>query len=290
MDGVIAAAMENAKKRASVSGTTTDVSENFTPPPQNRSESTARKPRPAGVSSVEPAPSATLPDTIVPAVATADSDSVVAPAKVRTRKSRVGALPFTRESGSSFLVSNAHPSPDDDSPASQPLLNRGNKPDDLPGSRSKRPPMSSPVSATSVLLSAPPPNQKAIKKTSPATTQPEESTSSEDEDSLTPKKRPAPISDPDDELDAFLHAPTHPSQKSVLEELPSDSEDEEEEVEREDVEVDEEDEAPKSKWRGHGQLGVMGRTGNSSDDDSDSESVAAGPSVKADQVGETDYV
>ena len=271
MDGVIAAAMENAKKRASTSGTTTDVSENFTPPPQNKSESTARKPRLADASSLEPASSATLLDTIAPAPTTVESDSVATRRKVRTGNLRAGASPPLRDSDNSSLVSRIHHSLRGNSPAVPSLLKN--------------------VGKSSAPLTTPPPNQKAMEKPPPAETQPEEeSTSSEGEGSATPKKKPALVSDPDDELDTFLHAPTHPSQKSVLEELPSDSEDEEEEVEREDMEVDEEDEAPKSKLSGHGRLKVTVRAGSSSDDDSDSESVAVDVLVEANQVGTAGYV
>ena len=249
MDGVIAAAMEDAKKRTSSGGTTTDVSENLTPPPQNKSGPAVRKPRLADTSSVGAASSATLLDA---APIIVNSDPVAARKEVRTRKSR------------------AEPSLSQGDSGSYSLLKNGDKP--------------------STQLTAPPPNQKAMKKSPLAKTQSEEeSTSSEGEDS-TPKKKPAPVSDPDDELDAFLHAPTHPSQKSVLEELPSDSEDEEEEVEREDMEVDEEDKTPKSKVFGRGQSKMVARGGNSSDDDSDSESVAADALMKANQVGTTSYM
>lgn len=281
MDDVIAAAM---RKHASASGTTTDVSENLTPPPQNKSESTVREPRLADASSLEPASSTTLLDTTP---TTVDPDSVVPLTKVRIRKSqRAGVLPFPRESNSS-PVSNTHHSLNDDSPALPPLLKSRDKPSNLSRSRPKRP--SSPVSTTSAPLASLPPNQKAIKKPSPTTTQPEESTSSEGEDSVTPKRKPAPVSDPDDELDAFLHAAAHPSQKSVLEELPSDSEDEEDEVEREDMEVDEEEEASKFKWSGHGQSKVMGGIVDS-DDDSDSESVTVDALAEAAQVGRVSYM
>ena len=273
MDDVIAAAM---KRHASACGTTTDVSENFTPPPQNKSESTVRKPRVADASSLEPASSATLPGAAPLTPTTVDPDSVGTRTKARTRKPHTGMLPFPRNSDSSPSVSNVR-SLDDGTPALPSLLR----------SRSKRP--NSPALAKSAPLAAPPPNQKTIKKPSPATTQLEESTS-EDEDSVTPKQKPAPVSDPDDELDAFLHAPTHPSQKSVLEELPSDSEDEEEEVEREDMEVDEEEDTLRSKWSGHGQLKVAAGVVDSSDDDSDSESVTAEALMKATQVGRASYV
>ena len=284
MDDVIAAAM---KRHASACGTTTDVSENFTPPPQNKSESTVRKPRVADASSLEPASSATLPGAAPLTPTTVDPNSVVTRTKARTRKSHAGMLPFPRNSDSSPSVSNVR-SLDDSTPALPSLLRSGDKPTNLPRGRSKRP--NSPALAESAPFAAPPPNQKAIKKPSPATTQPEESTSSEDEDSATPKQKPAPVSDPDDELDAFLHAPTHPSQKSVLEELPSDSEDEEEEVERENMEVDEEEDALRSKWSGHGQLKVAAGVVDSSDDDSDSESVTAEALMKATQVGRASYV
>jgi len=286
MDGVIAAAMEVAKQRTSVSGTTTDVSENFTPPPQNRSESTAKKPGLADASSLEPASSATLLDAFVPSVKTVDSDSVAAPKKARARKSRTGALPPLVGRDNSSLVSNVHHSLDGDPPPLPPLLKNGDGVSGLPGSQPKRLPTTSPVSAERAPLAAPPPNQKAVKAPPLAETQPEEeSSSSEDDDSATPKKKPAPVSDPDDELDAFLHAPTHPSQRSVLEELPSDSEDEEDEVEREDMEVDEEDEAPKPKRSGHGQSKVMVKTRSSSDDVSDPESVVIDTLGKPVQVG-----
>ena len=268
MNGVIAAAMEDAKKRASTSGTTTDVSESFTPPPQNKSESTVRKPRLVDAPSLEPASSTTLLDITAPEPTSVGPDSISSRTKARTRKSREKALPFLKDD--STQVSSDHRSIGDDSPVLPSLIKNGDK-------------LSTP-------LTAPPPNQKAVKKFSPAGTQPEEeSTSSEGEDSATPKKKLAPVSDPDDELDAFLHAPTHPSQKSVLEELPSDSEDEDEEEEREDMEVDEEDEAPRSKLSGHAQLKVMARVGSSSDD-SDSDSVAADALVKADRVGTTGCV
>ena len=287
MDGVIAAAMENAKKRASTSGTTTDVSENLTPPPQNKSESTVRKPRLTDASSLEAASSKTLLDTTAPAPATVDSDSVVARTKGGIGKPRAGALPFLKGSHSSPPASNVYHSLYGSSPALPPLLKNGDNSSQPTESRLKHPSMSSPVPAT-----APPPNQKAIRKPLPTKTPPEErpESTSEDEDSATPKKKPGPVSDPDDELDAFLHAPAHPSQRSVLDELPSDSEDEEEEVEREDMEVDEEDEVPKSKRSGHGQLKVAVRTGSSSDDDSDSVSVVSDALVKANQVGRTSCV
>lgn len=266
MDGVIAAAMEDAKKRAS-SGGTTDVSENFTPPPQNKFESTIRKSRLADASSLEAASSATLLDTVP---ITAGSGSAIARKKVRTSKSHAEASPYLRNRGSSSLVPSVQDNLRDNSPALSSLSKKGGKP--------------------SVPLTAPPPNQRAMKKPSPVETLlGEASTSSEDEDS-TPKKKPAAVSDPDDELDVFLHAPTHPSQKSVLEELPSGSDDEEEEVEREDMEIDEEDGASKSKGSGHGQLKVMARTASSSDDDSDSESVTADALVKANQVGTVNYM
>ena len=266
MDGVIAAAMEVAKKRAS-SGGTTDVSENFTPPPQNKFESTIRKSRLADASSLEAASSATLLDTVP---ITASSGSVTARKKARTGKSHAEASPYLRNSGSSSLVPSVQDNLRDNSPALSSLSKKGGKP--------------------SVPITAPPPNQKAIKGHSPVETQlGDASTSSEDEDS-TPKKKPAPVSDPDDELDAFLHAPAHPSQKSVLEELPSDSEDEEEEVEREDMEIDEGNGAPKAKGSVHGKLKVMARAGSSSSNDSDSDSVTADALVKANQVGTANYM
>jgi hypothetical protein len=259
MDMVIAAGLEEERKFAS-SGRTTDVSENFTPPPQNKSESTARKPRVADASSLEATSSATLLDA---APITVNSDSVTARKNVKTGKSRPQPSPSQRDNDSSSLVSSAHHSYVGDSPALQSLIKNGDKP--------------------GTLLTAPPPNQKAMKKVLLAKTQPEEeSTSSGDEDS-TPKTKPPPLSDPDDELDVFLHATTHQSQKSVLELLPIDSEDEEEEVEREDMELDEEDEVPNLKGFGHGHS--MARAGSSDDDDSDSESVDTNALVKANQVG-----
>jgi len=287
MDGVIAAAMGVAKQRtsASASGTTTDVSETFTPPPQDKSESTARKSGLAETSSLEPASSTTLLDAFVPAVKTVDSGSVAAPKKAIVRKSRTGVLPSLVDRDSISLVSNVQHSLNDRPPL-PPLLTDGDKSSDLPDNRSKRLPTVPAVSVTKAQLAAPPPNQKAVKAPSPTEAQPEEeSTSSEEEDSTTPKKKPAPVSDPDDELDAFLHAPTHPSQRSVLDELPSDSEDDEEEAEREDMEVDEEDEAPKPKRSGHGQLKAMVKARSSSSDDSDPESVVVDTLVKAAQVG-----
>ena len=263
MDGVIAAAMEDAKKRASSGGTGTDVSESFTPPPQKKFESTVREPRLVDASSLEPASSATLLDATQ---TTVDSDSIAVRTKVRTRKSRKEAAPFLIDSDSSSMAPNAHRGVDGDSPTLTPLLKKGGK--------------------SSTPLTAPPPNQKAMKKPLLAEKQPEEESISSEDEYSTPKKKPAPISDPNDELDAFLHAPAHPSQRSVLEELPSDSEDEEEEVEREDMEVDEEDEDPKSKLSRRGQLKVkvMARAGGSSDDDSDSESVDDDVLVNASQV------
>ena len=285
MDGVIAAAMEDAKQRSSASGTTTDVSENFTPPPQNKSESTARKSRLADASSLEPASSATLLDAFVPTVKTVDSGSVAAPKKMRGGKSRTGTFPSLVDSDSTSLVSNVHHSLDKDPPPLPPSPQNGDKSSYLPGNQSKRL-QTSPVSAARAKPTAPPPNQKAVKTPLPAETRPEgDSTPPGEEDFATPKKRPAPVSDPDDELDAFLHAPAHPSQRSVLDELPSDSEEDEEEVEREDMEMDEEDEAPKSKRSGHGRLGVVVKTRSSSDDDTDPESVAVDTPVNAVQVG-----
>lgn len=264
---VIAAAVENAKKWASSGGTATDVSENLTPPPRNESESTVRKPGLADASSLDAASSATLLDAAPIAIS---SDSVAARKKARTRKPYPEPSLSQNDSDNSYLVSNVHHSHDGDSPALQSLVKNGDKP--------------------STSLTTPPPNQTATKEALPAKTQPEEeSTSSEDEGS-TPKKKPAPVSNPDDELDAFLHAPTHPSQKSVLEELPSDSEDEEEDAEREDMEVDEEDEVPNSKRFGHGHSNVMARVGSSSDDDSDSESAATDVLVKANQVGTAHFM
>lgn len=261
MDGVIAAAMEDAKKRAS-SGGTTDVSETFTPPPQNKFESTIRKPRLADAPSLEATSSATLLDTAPIAVG---SGSVTARKKARTRKSHTETSSPLRDSGSSSLVPNTQDNLRDNSPALSSLSKKGSK--------------------LSVPLTTPPSNQQAMKERSPVGTQlGGGSTSSEDED-FAPKKRGALVSYPDDELDAFLHAPTHPSQRSVLEELPSDSEDEEVEVEREEMEMDEEDGAPRSKGFGHGQSKVTARAGSSSDNDSDSESVTADAFVKANQVG-----
>jgi len=264
MDGVIAAAM----KRGSTAGTTTDVSENFTPPPRNNSESTVGKSRPANASSLEPASSTTLLDTTAPAPRAVDSDAIAVRKRVGPMKSHIEVSPFLKDGDDSSLASNVHPDSDEDPPASRPLLKSGAKPSALP--------------------TATPPIQKAMKDL-PAKAQPEESASSEDGDSATPEKKPAPVSNPDDELDAFLYAPMHPSQKSVLEELPSDSEDEEEEAEREDMEVDEEDEVHGSKRFGRGQSKVIARAGSSSDN-SDSESVAADTLVKADQVSTTSYV
>jgi hypothetical protein len=287
MDEVIATAMKDAKKRASTTGTTTDVSENSTPPPQNKPKPAVRKPRLPDASSLEPASSATLLDTAAPAPTTVGSDSVAAHKKGRTKKSHAEGSPFLRRSDTSSVVSDIHHTLDDDSPALSPLLRNGGKPTDPDGSRSKRPPMSSLVSTASAPPIPPPPNQKAIKKPSLPKAQPEEESSSED-DSPTPKKKLAPISDPDDELDAFLHAPTHPSQRSVLEALLSDSEEEEEEAEREDMEVDEEDEPLTSKWPGR--VKAMARVGSSPDDDSDFESVTSNAPVKAGQVGTTSYL
>jgi len=280
---VIAAAMENAKQRTSASGTTTDVSENFTPPPQNKSESTAGKPRLASTPSLEPGSSTTLLDAPTPAVKAVGSDPATAPKKARARKSRTGVSPSLVGSDSNSLVSSVHHGPEDVPPPLPSLLKNRDTSSDLPGSQSKRPPTTSPVSVTRTRLTAPPPNQQPVKTPSPAETQPEgESTSSEDEDSATSEKKPVPVSDPDEELDAFLHPPPDPSQRSVLYELPSDSEDEEE-MEREDMEVDE-DEAPKSKRSGYGQL-VMAKTRSSSDDDSGPESVVVDTLAKTVQVG-----
>ncbi|KAF9653914.1 hypothetical protein BDM02DRAFT_3182353 [Thelephora ganbajun] len=256
MDGVIAAAMEDAKKRASISGTTTDVSESFTPPPQNKSESTVRKPRLPDASSLEAASSTTLLDTNAPPSKATGFDSATTRRKLKPRKACTEALTFLRDNSSPTSISS------EGYTELLSLFKNGNKP--------------------SALLTAPPPNKKVMKKPLHVKTQPEESTSPEGEESDTLKKKPAPVSDPDDELDAFLLALMHPSQKSVLEELPSDSEDEEEEVEREDMEVDVEDDAPKSK--GTGQLKDIARAGSSSDDGNDSESVAVDALVKADRI------
>jgi len=265
MDVVIAAAVEDARKRASSSGATTDVSENLTPLPQNKSKSTVRKPRLADASSLGAASSATLLDATP---VTVNSDSIAARKGVGIRKSRPELSPST-ETDSSSLVSNVRRGYGD-LLALRSLVKNGDKP--------------------SIPLTAPPPNQKAVKKAPLAKTQPEEESASSEDEDPTPKKKPAPVSDPDDELDAFLHAPTHPSQKSVLDELPSDSEDEEEEAEREDMEVDEEDEVPNSKVFGHGHSNVMTRAGSSSDDDSDSESVAVDTVAKANQVDMAHYM
>lgn len=290
MDGVIAAAMENAKKRGSTSGATTDVSENFTPPPQNKSEPTVGKPRLVDASSLEPASSTTLLGTVSPAATALDSDSAAARKKVRTRKSHAGPLSFLKDRDGIPLVQNVRRVLGGNSPVLPSWLKSGDKPVDPPASRPKRPLPSSPAQTTGAQPTAPPPNRMAMWEPPPIETQPEGSTSSEDEDYITPKKKPAPISDPDDELDAFLHAPAHPSQRSVLEELPSDSEDEEDEVEREDMEVDEEEEAPKPKWSGHGQLKMVAGVSSPSDDDSDSESIAVDALVTVDQVGRTGYL
>ena len=97
----------------------------------------------------------------------------------------------------------------------------------------------------------------------------------------------SPIFNPDDELDAFLYAPVTSSQKSILEDLPSDSEVEEEEMEREDMEVDEDDDAGKQKGTGYQQLKVIGRVKSSADDsDSDSDSL---DTPRANQVGIKGY-
>ena len=240
MDGVIAAAMQNAKKRMSASEATSDVGESVTPPPQTKSQSAVR--RHANASRLGIASSAKFSDVSVSAPNTMDSDSTSTRKKARKRK-----LGY-------------------DSPFLPPSLKSGAK--------------------LSTSITPPPPNQEAMQKPSHAKPRSEEeSTPPEDEDSDTPKRKPLPVSDPDDELDAFLHAPTHPSQKSVLEELQFDSEDEDEEVEREDMEVDEEDEAPKSKGTGHGRFKVTARAISFSDDDSDSESVASDVSVRASKVG-----
>lgn len=262
---VIAAAVEDARKHASSSGATTDVSENLTPLPQNKSKSMVRKPRLADAPSLGAASSATLLDA---SPVTVNSDSIAARKGVGTRKSRPGPS-LSPETDNSSLISDVHRSYGD-LLALRSLVKNGDKP--------------------STPLTAPPPNQEAAKKAPLAKTQPEEESASSEDEDPTPKKKPAPVSDPDDELDAFLYAPTHPSQKSVLDELPSDSEDEEEEAEREDMEVDEEDEVPNSKAFGHGHSNVMTRAGSSSDDDSDSESVAASTVPKANQVDMAHYM
>lgn len=244
MDGVIAAAMQDAKKRASTSWTTTYASENLTPPSRKNPKAAAKKTGPADAPGPKAGSPTTLLGAIVPAPKTVDSDSTTARKKTRTGKPH----------------------------AASPEL------PSLPKNRAK----------SSTPLTAPPPNQKAMQKSPQARTRSGGDTSSEDEDSVTPRKKPAPISDPSDELDAFLHAPTNSSQKSILEDLPSDSE-EEEEVEREDVEVDEEDEVPRPKGKGREQLKAMARA-ESSSDDSEPESVASDPSAKANQVGMTSCV
>ena len=266
MDVVIAAAVEDARKRASSSGATTDVSENFTPLPQNKSKSTVRKPRLADASSLGAASSATLLDA---SPVTVNSDSIAARKGVGTRKSRSEPSP-SPETDNSSLISDDHRSYYGDLLALRSLVKNGDKP--------------------STPLTAPPPNQEAVKKAPLAKTQPEEESASSEDEDPTPKKKPAPAPDPDDELDAFLQAPTHPSQKSVLDELPSDSEEEEEEAEREDMEVDEEDEVPNSKAFGRSHPNVMARAGSSSDDDSDSESAAASTVAKVNQVDMTYYM
>ena len=263
MDGVIAAAMEDAKKRASSGGTTTDISENLTPPPQNKSESTIRKLGFASASSLGAASSATLLDA---APVAPNPDSIAASVKVRGRVAR-RTEPYTPDSDWDGSISVGWGR--DDSPALLPTFKGRDK--------------------LSTLLTAPPPNQKVTKKILLAKTELEESTSSEDEDPA-PKKKPAPVTDPDDELDAFLHGSAHPSQKSVLEELPSDSEDDEEEVEREDMEANEEEEVLDSKGFRHGRSKLIARARSSSDDDSDSESVVAGALVKGDRVGTACHV
>lgn len=272
MDGVIAAAMLDAKTRSSTNGATTDVSENLTPPPQKKSKSMTRKPRPADSSGLGTASSATLLDTSTLTQRTADSDSVTGRKKTRTRKSDAKGTQSLRKNDGSSPVSNVRNRLDRDSPPPPSLFKKGTR--------------------LSVPLTAPPPNQKTTQKPSRVQVHPDEESSSEDEDSGTPKKKPALISDPDDELDAFMHALANPSQKSVLDDLPSDSEVEEEEAEREGMEVEEEDDAPKSKGSGYRELKVlalkvMGRTESSSNGDSDSEPVAADASVNLNQVGMT---
>lgn len=266
MDGVIAAAMLNAKTRTSTSGTTSDVSENLTPPLQKNSESILRKPKLTDASSLEVAHSTTLLNASAPAQRTVDSDSVIDRKKARARKSHAkGSL--SSKSDNSSLVSSVHGKLGPDSSPSPFPLKNGAK--------------------LSIPSTTPPPNQKTTQRPSPVKAQREEESTSEDEDSDTPKKKPAPVTDPDDELDAFLHAPTNSSQKSVLENLPSDSEAEEEEAEREDVEIDEEGDVPKSKGVGYKQL--KART-ESSSTDSDSESVAADALVNTKQVGMASFV
>lgn len=259
MNGVIAAAMQHAKDRASTSST--DVSENLTPPPRKKSEPTPRKSRLADAPGLEAGSSTTLLEAFVPAPKSVDSDSTTARKKSRARKSRVEASQLLTRDDDPSLASSVPSSPDNSSPTPLPL----------PKNRTK----------STTPLTAPPPNQRAIQKPPQAKARPQ-STSSEDEDSDTPKTKPVPISDPDDELDAFLHAPTNSSQKNVLEDLPSHSEDDDDdEVEREDVEMDEEDESPRSKGMRQEQLKVMAKVESSSDDDSESESVADVALVKA---------
>ena len=270
MDGVIAAAMLDAKSRTSTSGTSTDVSENLTPPPEKKSEPMVRKPMLADASSLEAASSATLLDAFAPAHKTVNSDSATGRGKATARKPPAKGSQPPKKSDNSSVVSNVHGRLGDGSLPPSSSLKNGVK--------------------LSIPLTSPPPNQKVMQKNPHTNPQPEEESTSEDGDSDTPKKKPAPISDPNDELDAFLHAPANPSQKSVLEGLPSDSEGEEEEAEREDLEVDEEDDAKKSKGTGHGESKVVARTESSSDGDSDSESVATDALMDANQVGVVDYV
>lgn len=270
MDGVIAAAMLDAKTRTSSSGATTDVSENLTPPPQKKTKPIARKSRLVDASSLGAASSTTLLDAFVPAQKAVDSDSATGRKKARTRKSHAKELQPLKKSDNSTLVLSSHNRIDSDSPPP------------LPSSKSG--------ADSSIPLAAPPSNQKGIQKPSRVGARPEGESTSEDEDSDTPKKKPVPISDPDDELDAFLQAPANPSQKSVLEDLPSHSESEEDDMEREDIEVDEEDDVPKSKGTGHGQLIAIARPEGSSGSGSDSESVAPDVLVNAKQVGVASYV
>jgi hypothetical protein len=259
MNGVIAAAMQRAENCASTSGT--DVSENLTPPPRKKSEPTVRKSRLADTSGLEAGSSTTLLEAFAPALKSVDSDSSTVRKKARARKSHVEAPQLLKRT--------------DDPPDVQSTPD-GTSPTPLPLPKNK---------AKSITpFTAPPPKQKAMQKP-PQAKAPPESTSSEGDESDIPKTKTVPISDPDDELDAFLHAPTTLSQKSILEDLPSHSEDEEDEVEREDLEMDEEDEAPRSKGTKQEQLKVMAKVESSSDEDSDTESVAGEALLKATQVG-----
>lgn len=255
MDGVIAAAMLDAKSRTSTSGTTTDVSDNLAPPPQKKTESMVRKPRLADVSMLEAASLTTALDASAPIQKIADSDSVIGRMKANTRKPRAEGSQSLKRIGNSVLVSNVHNRLDEGFPPPSSLPKNGTKSD-------------TPAVAPHSLLKA----------------QSEEESDSEDHDLSTPKKQPAPVSNPEDELDAFLHAPTDPSQKSILEGLPSDSEEEEEEAEREDIEVDEEDDGAKSKGTWRERLKAMARAESSSNSDSGSESVAPDALVNANQV------